>query len=97
MTMLTCNTCGNVWDGFKIPLCPKCLAAQWAAKPGLVRTKHDSLYYYRPWKTLLVRAVADGGRSYYFRGDHRQTIPTLWHVLVSGSSETARPGHPGSG
>lgn len=35
-------------------------------------------YYYRPWKTILVRTVADGGTSYYFCGDHRQTIPTLW-------------------
>jgi hypothetical protein len=41
MTMLTCNTCGNVWDGFKMPQCPKCLATQWAAKPDLVRTHHD--------------------------------------------------------
>ena len=31
-----------------------------------------------------VRTVADGGHSYYFRSDHRQTIPTLWHRLVSG-------------
>jgi hypothetical protein len=42
----------------------------------------DVRYYYRPWKTILVRTVADGGRSYYFCGDHRQTIPTLWHALV---------------
>ncbi|MBV9122737.1 MAG: hypothetical protein JO112_05230 [Planctomycetes bacterium] len=41
------------------------------------------LYYYRPWKTILVRTVADGGQSYYFCGDHRQTIPTLWHRLVT--------------
>lgn len=39
-------------------------------------------YYYRPWKTILVRTVADGGTSYYFCGDHRQTIPTLWHELA---------------
>jgi hypothetical protein len=35
-------------------------------------------YYYRPWKTILVRTVADGGRSYYFCGDLSSTIPTLW-------------------
>lgn len=39
-------------------------------------------YYYRPWKTLLARTVADGGISYYFQGDHARTIPTLWHALV---------------
>ena len=40
--------------------------------------KDHPLYYYRPWKTILVRTVADGGRSYYFCGDHARTIPTLW-------------------
>ena len=39
-------------------------------------------YYYRPWKTILIRTVADGGTSYYFCGDHRQTISTLWHELT---------------
>jgi hypothetical protein len=29
------------------------------------------------------RTVGDGGQSYYFCGDHRQTIPTLWQQLVS--------------
>ena len=42
-------------------------------------TKDHPLYYYRPWKTILVRTVADGGRSFYFCGDHRQTVPSLWH------------------
>jgi hypothetical protein len=45
--------------------------------------KEHPQYYYRPWKTLLVRTVADGGTSYYFCGDHRQTIPTLWQDVVS--------------
>ncbi len=40
-------------------------------------------YYFRPYKTLLVRTVADGGESYYFRGDHRATIPALWRLLQS--------------
>jgi hypothetical protein len=39
-------------------------------------------YYYRPWKTILVRTVADGGRSYFFSGDLGVTIPTLWHSVV---------------
>jgi hypothetical protein len=30
---------------------------------------------------ILARTVADGGESFYFRGDHRQTIPTLWAAL----------------
>ncbi len=40
-------------------------------------------YYFRPYKTLLVRTVADGGRSFYFRGDHRATIPALHALLVA--------------
>ncbi len=39
-------------------------------------------YYFRPLKTLLVRTVAGGGQSYYFRGDHRATIPALRRLLL---------------
>ena len=39
--------------------------------------KSDPRYYYRPWKTILVRTVADGGAGYYVRGDHRDTLPAL--------------------
>jgi hypothetical protein len=47
--------------------------------------KTDPRYYYRPWKTILVRTVADGGESFYVAGDHRETIPAL-HRLVVGLS-----------
>ena len=40
-------------------------------------TKDNPQYYYRPWKTILVRTVADGGESFYVEGDHRSTIPHL--------------------
>lgn len=43
----------------------------------------EAFYYYRPWKTILIRTIADGGRSFYFQGNHRQTIPTLWHRLAT--------------
>jgi hypothetical protein len=39
--------------------------------------KSNPQYYYRPWKTILVRTVADGGQSFYVCGDHRQTVPYL--------------------
>jgi len=39
--------------------------------------KSDPRYYFRPYKTVLVRTVADGGRSFYFQGDMRTTIPAL--------------------
>lgn len=44
--------------------------------------KDHPQYYYRPWKTILVRTVADGGQSYYFEGDHRATIPSLYRRLT---------------
>lgn len=45
-------------------------------------SKDHPMYYYRPWKTILVRTVADGGTSYYYPGDHKQTIPSLWRETV---------------
>lgn len=38
-------------------------------------------YYFRPWKTMLVRTVADGGQSFYVQGSHLQTIPALWTAI----------------
>lgn len=38
-------------------------------------------YYYRPWKTMLVRTVADGGDSHYVKGSHADTIPALWQAI----------------
>jgi hypothetical protein len=42
--------------------------------------KTDPRYYYRPWKTILARTVADGGESFYIQGDHRVTLPQLWNA-----------------
>lgn len=47
-------------------------------------SKDSPEYYYRPYKTVLVRTVADGGRSFYIRGDHRATLPAL-HALLAAS------------
>lgn len=52
--------------------------------------KDDPFYYFRPWKTILVRTVADGGRSFYFPGDHRQTIPALWRKTTERLSNGRR-------
>ncbi len=40
-------------------------------------SKDNPMYYYRPWKTILVRTVADGGESIYFQLDHKVSIPNL--------------------
>jgi hypothetical protein len=44
-------------------------------------SKDDPAYYFRPFKTMLVRTVADGGESFYCRGRHAETIPALWTAL----------------
>jgi hypothetical protein len=45
--------------------------------------KTDPQYYYRPWKTILVRTVADGGESFYVQGDHRATLPNLYRAALA--------------
>jgi hypothetical protein len=45
--------------------------------------KSDPRYYYRPWKTILVRTVADGGESFYVTGDHRVTVAALYHAALA--------------
>ena len=39
--------------------------------------KTNPQYFFRPWKTILSRTVADGGKSYYVQGDHRDTLGSL--------------------
>ena len=47
--------------------------------------KTDPRYYFRPYKTVLVRTVADGGTSFYVQGDHALTIPALYDRIVAES------------
>ncbi|MGA2619098.1 MAG: hypothetical protein ABSF26_15930 [Thermoguttaceae bacterium] len=54
------------------------LPGDWRQGPP---SKEQARYYFRPWKTILARTVAGGGQSYFFSGDHRQTLPTLWSAL----------------
>jgi len=44
-------------------------------------SREDPLYYFRPWKTMLVRTLGDGGESFYVRGHHAETIPQLWTAI----------------
>jgi hypothetical protein len=44
--------------------------------------KTEAKYYFRPLKTILIRTVNDGGRGYYFRGDHKQTFPQLFTACM---------------
>jgi hypothetical protein len=40
--------------------------------------KDQPRYYFRPWKTMLIRTVSEGGKGYYVAGSHEKTIPSLW-------------------
>jgi len=42
----------------------------------------SAAYYFRPWKTMLVRTVADGGEGFYCRARHDESIPELWTALA---------------
>ena len=53
--------------------------------------KSDPRYYHRPWKTMLVRTVADGGESHYVQGDHRDTVVGLRHAAQAAAKNPAAP------
>lgn len=44
--------------------------------------KTDPRYYFRPWKTIMARTVADGGESFYIQGEHRKTVSNLTRRLL---------------
>jgi hypothetical protein len=50
--------------------------------------KSNPQYYYRPWKTVLVRTVADGGESFYISGDHRSTVPRLRAAALAAEAQS---------
>lgn len=50
-------------------------------------SRNDASYYFRPWKTMLIRTVADKGESFYVKGLHRQTIPSLWYNINKTEAE----------
>jgi len=39
-------------------------------------------YYYRPRKNIVNRPVLLGGKGYHITGDHRDTLPNLYHQVV---------------
>ncbi|HXK62298.1 MAG TPA: hypothetical protein PLP42_20625 [Acidobacteriota bacterium] len=49
--------------------------------------RDDFRYYYRPLKTILIRTIRDGGESFYVRGHHNRTLPTLYSHLEELTSE----------
>ena len=45
-------------------------------------TKDSPAYYFRPYKTMLVRSVSEHGKSYYVKGNHTDTLPALYKQLI---------------
>lgn len=59
----------------------------WRSEKDVVNYKilkrlKDPRYYFRPLKTILVRTIRDGGKSYYVRGDFSDTIPVLYRRIT---------------
>ena len=52
-------------------------------------SKSDPRYYYRPFKTILVRTVNDGGESFYICGNHAVTMPALYRGVLDRAGEGA--------
>ena len=44
--------------------------------------KNTPGYYFRPWKTMLVRTVSDGGKSFYQQMAHKESVPQLWAAIM---------------
>jgi len=42
----------------------------------------DPHYYYRPRKNIVNRPVSKGGEGWHFVGNHRETIPNIYHKLM---------------
>ncbi len=57
--------------------------------PHAEASKSNAIYYFRPYKTVLVRTVADGGESHYIRGDHCATITNLHRLIMEAEKEGA--------
>jgi hypothetical protein len=51
-----------------------------------VPMKTDPDYYFRPWKTMLVRTLSEDAMSFYVQGDHKDTIPSLWSACIEGDT-----------
>ena len=58
-------------------------------------SKQNPDYYFRPWKTMLVRTLDNFGRGHYVQAPHRQTVSGLWtamqNLIKSSERESSAP------
>jgi hypothetical protein len=70
---------GREINGFTTLVCDlRQLPADHSCEPA----KGSAEYYFRPWKTMLVRTVQDGGESFYLARPHAETVPALWTAVM---------------
>ncbi len=60
------------------------------ANLGEEAPKSHPEYYFRPWKTLLVRTLAGRGASLYLRARHDVAVPALWDAVKRAEKSSAR-------
>ena len=94
---MNCPSCGRALaTGAKCIYCAQ--GTQVKRKEQLVvpkgSTKPPKKSFGIPWKTILVRTVADGGESFYVQGDHRLTVQHLRRAVLASTSaeEPMQPG-----
>ncbi len=51
--------------------------------PSVEASRDSAEYFFRPYKTLLVRTVADGGESFYVRGQYRDTFAAFHQRVIA--------------
>lgn len=51
--------------------------------PSVEAARDSAEYFFRPYKTLLVRTVADGGESFYVRGQYRDTFAAFHQRIIA--------------
>ncbi len=54
-------------------------------------TTDEPVYYYRPRKNIVNRPTSLGGEGYHITGDHRVTIPNLYHRVMAELGQAPLP------
>jgi hypothetical protein len=84
MARSAAHQCGKTINHFTVLVCDLVkLPDHFREEPS----RADPRYYFRPWKTMLVRTIAGEGESFYVRGMHSHTIPGLWYAINAVEAE----------
>ena len=84
MSNIKCLTCGYVYDGCLLPLCPMCNIKNWEVEPDFIRDKHNPSLLPLIWpdprsvvtmafitdKDLYINTLAQNGVYFYDNKHH---------------------------